>query len=117
MNKKWTITIIAVLVVIIGAVGYVKYHGTDYYAQVGKVASQRTDKNAGATNNQVRTYKMVGYNQKGQAKHLTVQTFNNKTLTKGHYLKVTWSSAKGVKSYQRVAFNAIPQAAQNKLNE
>lgn len=116
MKKKWVWIIVAVIVLTGGTVAYQKYHGVAYYARVGNVTSQWTDKNAGTTNNQVRAYRMVGYNRKGAAKHLSVQTFNNQRLTKGHYLKVTWSVAKGVKSYERVAFNQIPKAAQQKLN-
>ncbi|KRM60652.1 hypothetical protein FC26_GL000460 [Paucilactobacillus vaccinostercus DSM 20634] len=116
MKKKWVWIIVAVVVLIGGALAYQKYHGVAYYARVGNVASQRTDKNAGKTANQVRTYRMVGYNKQGAAKHLSVQTFNSQRLAKGHYLKVTWSAAKGVKSYERVAFNQIPQAAQQKLD-
>lgn len=114
MHKRGVMIGIIILILVAGAAGFYQYHKTAYYAQIGAISSQRTDKSSGEAEI-VRTYKMVGYNRNGDAKHLTVQTFNNQKFHEGRYLKVSWSRAKGVTGYERAYLNQIPQAAQDKL--
>lgn len=112
----WLIGIIVVLVGIGGALYGIQNYGRSYYAQVGNVGHiYLQKKDDGTVMGKSYTYNMTGYDKNGSAKKLSVNSMIGVKFTKGHYVKVLWSPAKGVKSYERVSWSQVPKAAQVKL--
>ncbi len=112
--KKGLIYTLAV-VIILGIGGGFWYHSaygkTWYYGQVGNLYKTESQ---GAGNPKANVYRITGYNKQGEKKQLTVQSFGNK-FTKGHYIAVGYSKAKGVITYKGVSWTSIPDKAQAKL--
>lgn len=118
MKKLWIgLAVVAILIAAPFVVGKVyDGWGTSYYGQVGEASSRQPSKdNQGTIQGYYYVYHIKGYDKDGKSRMLTVNTMGDKKFTKGHYIKILWTAAKGVKNYEGVKWSAVPQKAQNHL--
>ncbi|GAD16519.1 YxeA family protein [Lentilactobacillus otakiensis] len=114
--KKGTVTFIAVIAIVIGigSVWYNHNYGRAYYyGQVGKV--ERTEKQPDGYPDRY-FYMIDGWNKDGQHKKMEVGSMSGHKFVEGHFIKIGWSRAKQVNSYEQVTHSQIPKKARDKID-
>ncbi|MFD2728679.1 YxeA family protein [Enterococcus camelliae] len=117
MKKKWLISLVAVVLLMVGAYKLVKsiyFGGENYYVQVTTDGKKETFSGSGATLTNYH-YTLNGYNDEGHEKKLAFSTVKEQPLRKMAYLKVTYNTNKGVTMYQEIKASDLPEKAKEKL--
>ncbi|WP_054700625.1 YxeA family protein [Secundilactobacillus odoratitofui] len=113
----WVAAIVIIIAIPVSIMYVMQYGGHQYYAQVGELTRTETMRQSnGKVMGKAYVYDMIGYDKSGAARKFTVKSMAGVKFVKGHYVKVLWSRAKGVKSYERVSWQSIPKPAQKAIN-
>lgn len=106
---------IASVLVLVGFFGYtllVKGVGSDYYyTKIATEGTRFTDKDSEGVEHIDYKYELTGFNEKGNKVELSFRGSKEVPLKKDAYLKVSYSSGKGVTSWEEVKKNQVPEKA------
>ncbi|EHO49146.1 YxeA family protein [Lentilactobacillus kisonensis] len=109
--KKGTMITLLVIVVLAAAGGTWYHHAygkTWYYGQVGSMERYEKQPDGNPT---TYYYLINGWNKDGQHKRMEVGSVGGHRFVKGRYIKVGWSRAQKVATYEQVQRNEIPKKA------
>lgn len=114
---KYLLSVVLLAIVVFGGYNWYMNQSEEYYVQITNQGSKITTHD-GKENHVNYDYELTGYNKDGQAKTLKFSAFQERPLKMNRYLKVLQFKHKtGVKTYEEVTENEIPNGALEQLQK
>ena len=118
MNKKWIVGIAAVVILIVGFIGFCVWFlsgssSTYYYAQIDNSKVEQTGSKGGVISfrgNMDYSYTLFAYSENGKGKDITFGT--SRELKEGAFIRLTVMPVRGVIEWKEVQYDELPAAAQ-----
>ncbi|WP_408868994.1 YxeA family protein [Brochothrix campestris] len=112
---KYLLSVIVLAILVFGGYNWYMGQSEDYYVQITNEGTKTTQTDGSETYINYE-YELPGYNEAGKEKKLKFMGFQERPLKMNHYLKVSQFIHKtGVKTYEEVAENEIPNEALKQL--
>ena len=112
VSEKISIILTVIIAIIIGAgaIYWMEFHETIYYTQVDNSKLERIS----SSDNMGYEYTLDCYNQNGKRREIKFKT--SRELKEDSYLKLEVMVTRGVKSWEEVQVNELPEKVKNALN-
>lgn len=119
MKGKLTIGIAAVVILIVGVIGFCMWFlsgtgSTHYYSQIDNSKIEQTESKGGVINfsgSMDYSYTLFSYDENGKGKDITFGT--SKELKEGAFIRLTVMPIRGVLEWKEVQYDELPAAVQS----
>ncbi len=119
MKRKLTIGIAAVVILIVGFIGFCMWFlsgtgSTYYYSQIDNNKIEQTESKSGVINfsgSMDYSYTLFSYDENGKGKDITFGT--SKELKEGAFIRLTVMPIRGVLEWKEVQYDELPAAVQS----
>ena len=119
MKRKLTIGIAAVVILIVGFIGFCMWFlsgtgSTYYYSQIDNNKIEQTESKGGVINfsgSMDYSYTLFSYDENGKGKDITFGT--SKELKEGAFIRLTVMPIRGVLEWKEVQYDELPAAVQS----
>ena len=119
MKRKLTIGIAAVVILIVGVIGFCMWFlsgtgSTYYYSQIDNSKIEQTESKGGVINfsgSMDYSYTLFSYDKNGKGKNITFGT--SKELKEGAFIRLTVMPIRGVLEWKEVQYDELPAAVQS----
>ena len=119
MKRKLTIGIAAVVILIVGFIGFCMWFlsgtgSTYYYSQIDNNKIEQTESKSGVINfsgSMDYSYTLFSYDENGKGKDITFGT--SKELKEGAFIRLTVRPIRGVLEWKEVQYDELPAAVQS----
>ena len=119
MRRKLTIGIAAVVILIVGFIGFCMWFlsgtgSTYYYSQIDNNKIEQTESKSGVINfsgSMDYSYTLFSYDENGKGKDITFGA--SKELKEGAFIRLTVMPIRGVLEWKEVQYDELPAAVQS----
>lgn len=119
MQRKLTIGIAAVVILIVGFIGFCMWFlsgtgSTYYYSQIDNNKIEQTESKSGVINfsgSMDYSYTLFSYDENGKGKDITFGA--SKELKEGAFIRLTVMPIRGVLEWKEVQYDELPAAVQS----
>ena len=119
MQRKLTIGIAAVVILIVGFIGFCMWFlsgtgSTYYYSQIDNNKIEQTESKSGVINfsgSMDYSYTLFSYDENGKGKDITFGT--SKELKEGAFIRLTVMPIRGVLEWKEVQYDELPAVVQS----
>ncbi len=119
MKRKLTIGIAAVVILIVGFIGFCMWFlsgtgSTYYYSQIDNNKIEQTESKSGVINfsgSMDYSYTLFSYDENGKGKDITFGA--SKELKEGAFIRLTVRPIRGVLEWKEVQYDELPAAVQS----
>ena len=119
MKRKLTIGIVAVVILIVGFIGFCMWFlsgtgSTYYYSQIDNNKIEQTESKSGVINfsgSMDYSYTLFSYDENGKGKDITFGA--SKELKEGAFIRLTVMPIRGVLEWKEVQYDELPAAVQS----
>ena len=119
MKRKLTIGIAAVVILIVGVIGFCMWFlsgtgSTYYYSQIDNSKIEQTESKSGVINfsgSMDYSYTLFSYDENGKEKDITFGT--SKELKEGAFIRLTVMPIRGVLEWKEVQYDELPAVVQS----